>query len=91
MKLYLFTDGEYSDYIVVALARAKEGLDPQAVLAEWRAELDERAARLGYGETWELEYNERNASAMVAWLEGRGLIEEVEYNEWHIGGWHIGG
>jgi hypothetical protein len=73
-KLFIVSTGEYSDYSVSGLFRAKAELKPDDLLEEYLTQHPEE--RDGYNADFD---------RFVAWLTGRGLIEGVEHAEWHLG------
>ena len=74
-ELLTIESGEYSDYGVLGIFRAKVDFVPDEVMNEYLdAHPDERASYSG------------TESKFIAWLENtKGLIEPVEYRGWHIG------
>jgi hypothetical protein len=69
-ELIYITDGEYSDYRVKGVYRVKKDFDPKKLGARWTALRERRVpARTG---------------TYLMFLEGEGLIEEVDAREYSI-------
>ncbi len=73
-ELVMMSAGEYSDYGIHGLFRAKADIDPDTLVAEWLAAHPEQ------NETYR--FREHQFLAEVC---KRGLLEDVAAVEWHLG------
>lgn len=68
------TTGEYSDYSVSGVFRAKEEIDADKLLADWLKDNPEQVADYHF-----------NANEFLGWVVRQGLVEPVDSFEWYLG------
>lgn len=70
--LLLISHGEYSDYDVRAIVRVVKDLDSREVTLSYQKEIKD---------DWFDDH------AFLAYLVKQGCVEDVDYQEWHTGGY----
>lgn len=73
-SLLIVSTGEYSDYSVDGVFRAKSDIDPEALRSEWLALHPEQTVRYCFRD-----------EQFLAWVAGKGLLEPIDCTEWHLG------
>lgn len=71
-SLLILTGGAYSSYSLYAVAKAKSDMDLDALKREFE---DDKNQGRGYD----------NFYRFIAWLDAKGLLEELTYQEVHLG------
>ncbi|MDA8251089.1 MAG: hypothetical protein M0Z28_18225 [Rhodospirillales bacterium] len=74
-SLFTISTGEYSDYTVGGVFRAKAEIDPEALRAEWLMAHPDQAQSYRFQDY-----------KFLGWIASKGLLEPIDCIEWHLGG-----
>ena len=78
-ELFILTSGEYSDYDLMAVCRADEDIDIEALGDEYLQSRPEERKRYHFGQY-----------RFAKWLlVDKRVITEVPYKEWHTGSYSM--
>ncbi|MCW7076411.1 MAG: hypothetical protein OCU18_03855 [Candidatus Syntrophoarchaeum sp.] len=75
-ELFMFSGGEYSDYMLYVLCKTKVDIDIEALKEEYLAQNPDERQKYG------AEFHK-----FVKWVIDKNLAEKIKYKEWYLGGY----